>query len=302
MTQGSVLAGKVLPEKVIHKLAGIEYHGSPGITAHCLRAITRLLCAGDEIEKAWLLSAKFRDGGGAHCFIMHTLCGGPVAIKSGFSSGYPGEGPKGLETALAILHLHRIDVEEYEVDNSVIERLDKSCLLVGDLEDCELARPTHPTKTADYMSLSCLDDPSYPVRQPHLYPPSVDLGLVDSRILDLALDLSKSPDRVITTAYRRLEDMIRDRTKLSNESGQRLMSKAFEGPDSILHWQDEHPAEQAGKVGLFKSVFLAFRNPRAHKELKHSDRELLREFMLVNELYHLEAKAVARKQKCDDGG
>jgi Protein of unknown function (Hypoth_ymh) len=290
-----ILARDYLSEKVVENLAGIEYHGSPGVTAHCLQAITRLLFAGEELERAWLLSAKFRDGTGVHCFVLHPLCGDLIGIKSGFASGYGGEGPKGLETALTIFRLYEIDVQEFEVAPAVIERLDNSCLLKTDIEGIQMSRAVHPTKTADYQSLRCLDDPTYPIRQEHLYPPRVNLGSIDPRLVDLALELHLSPDSVISTTYRRLEDTVRNRTKLSGESGQRLMSKAFEGPDSLLHWNDDNAGEQAGKAGLFKSVFLAFRNPRAHKELARTERELLREFMLVNELFQLESKACRRE-------
>ena len=42
------------------------------------------------------------------------------------------------------------------------------------------------------------------------------------------------------------------------------------------------------------AVFLAYRNPRAHREILSDPREAVREFMLINQLYLLEATAEAR--------
>jgi hypothetical protein len=75
----------------------------------------------------------------------------------------------------------------------------------------------------------------------------------------------------------------------------KLFSKAFLGEESLLEWHDENQAEHNSKANLFKDIFGAFRNPRAHREVKVSDQEAVREFILVNELYCLEAKALKRQ-------
>lgn len=274
--------------------AEIEYHGSPGITAHCLTAITRLLQFGAAVRQAWLLSNRDRPNSGVHCFILNMEDSRQIAIKSGFSSGYGGEGPRGLSTAIEILRLHEIELQEYEVDASFIDRLDKSLLSKKDIEGIYRLRPIHITKTLDYLWDWKTDDRYAPIRSEWLYPPSVNFGLLDERIFDLGLELYVNPDYAISTAFKRLEDALRARTGFSGESGQRLMTKAFEGENSKLHWEDKNQAEHAGKAGLFKSIFLAYRNPRAHKELRKSEREILREFMLINELFLLEASAIER--------
>ena len=70
--------------------ACIEYHGGPGVTQPCLDAVIRLIQFGDQITKAQILSAD-GDPVTEHCFLL-TVNDDLVAIKSGFASGYRGNG------------------------------------------------------------------------------------------------------------------------------------------------------------------------------------------------------------------
>lgn len=138
----------------IKDLAGIEYYGTSGITACCLRALTMAIQAGDKIEKAYLLSDfDTKSSCGTHCFLLFTEFSDPIAIKSGFASGYGGEGPRGLSSALQILIRHNIDIEEYAVDKSLIERVDRSCLTQADLNMLEKQCPVQPTRYYDFILL-----------------------------------------------------------------------------------------------------------------------------------------------------
>ena len=46
-----------------------------------------------------------------------------------------------------------------------------------------------------------------------------------------------------------------------------------------------------GRANLFAGSFGAYRNRRAHKEMKGQDNEVLSEFLLLNHLYRLEIEA-----------
>lgn len=285
----------------INQLAGLEYHGHAGITQLCLKAIARIIHYGEEIEKANLLS-NFDNNGGDHSFILENVYGDFIVIKSGFASGYGGEGPKGLSTALKLLRNLGVEIEEYEINSEFQSRLDKSCLLSTDLDWLEKQRPIRPIRYYDYI-----DDKDYsPVesnlsepRINQLFPPAINFGLIDSRLMDLGRLFFENPDHAINTAFRRLEDTVRKRINETDKSGEKLFKKAFEGQNSILHWNDVNVAEHAGKVNLFKAIFAAYRNPRAHREIDNDESEALREFMLINELFILEANAVERKSVSD---
>tara|TARA_Y100000758_G_scaffold56133_2_gene35923 strand:- start:2649 stop:3491 length:843 start_codon:yes stop_codon:yes gene_type:complete len=269
-------------------LASIEYHGASGITQHCLDAVARLIHFGEKIYVAKLLTCLDRHNCGDHGLLLTMEHEHFVAIKPGFSSGYNGEGPTGLSTVLRMLQWQGADIEEYDVSPAIMERLNAGCLLSKDVDDLERATPVLPVRYYDYMLGSHRDLQRY-------FPPTINFGLLDKRLVDLALDFSANPGYAIDSAFKRLEDLIRRRIEMPGESGSKLLTKAFLGEGSILHWGDENPSEQSSKANLFKSVFGAYRNPRAHREVAASDDEAVREFMLVNSLYLLEAAAVARK-------
>ncbi|MDF3123577.1 TIGR02391 family protein [Rheinheimera sp. 1928-s] len=280
----------------IKDLAGIEYYGTAGITARCLRVLTMAIQAGDTIEKAYLLSDfDNKSGCGTHCFLLFAKHGDPIAIKSGFASGYSGEGPRGLSSALQILIRHNIDIEEYDIDKSFIERVDSSCLTQADLEMLEAKRPARPTRFYGFILLH--DDH-------HLYDDNLVKGLfaqevpyhiVDNRIMKEAIDLKYNPDANLMTCYRRLEDIIRKRTGLDGQSGTKLFSQAFLNNDAPLHWPDLPDAEAKGLASLFSAVYMAYRNSRAHKENETTPADAMREFLLINQLFILESEAHTRQ-------
>lgn len=268
-------------------LAGIEYHGTDGITRHCLSAVARLIHFGEKIYKARLLSCIDRHGGGDHGLILTAEYERLVAIKPGFSSGYSGEGPGGLSAVLQMLLWQGAEISEFDVLPAVMMRLGAGCLLNKDLDDLDSAAPVRPIRYYDYI-LDCK------INVQNYFPPTINYGLLDSRLLDLAVNFSDNPGYAIDTAFKRLEDLIRKRVCLPGESGSKLLTKAFLGEESILHWADESPSEHNSKANLFKSAFGAYRNPRAHREVDTTDHEELVEFMLVNQLYILEADAKRR--------
>lgn len=284
-------------EKIrIKDLAGIEYYGTAGITARCLRALTMAIQAGDKFEKAYLLSDfDSKSGCGTHCFLLFTEFGDPIAIKSGFASGYGGEGPRGLSSALQILIRHNIEIEEYAVDKSLIERVDSACLTQADLDTLATQRPVLPTRYYDFILLRddhrLYDD----TLVKSLFAKEIPYYIVDNRIMEQAINLKNDPDANLMTCYRRLEDTIRKRTGLDGESGNKLFSQAFQAKDAPLYWPDLPQAEANGRAALFSAVYMAYRNSRAHKENETTPADAMREFLLINQLFILEREAVVRK-------
>jgi hypothetical protein len=217
-----------------------------------------------------------------------------VAVKAGFSSGYPGEGPRGLSTALQLLERHGAEIDEYSVAAEVIERVNASCLLSSDIENLEKQYPDRPAEWYDYI---LDDDNSLQPNHSKLrrkFPVTIPYSLIDERLVDLALQFSENPDSAIMSGYTRLEDIVRQRTGLREEHGAKLFSKAFQVDSSVLHWKHMDPAEAKGRGLLFSSTYMGFRNARAHKETKSTEYSGLREFLLLNELFLLESEANIR--------
>jgi hypothetical protein len=267
-------------------LAAIEYSGIAGCTSDCLTAIVRLLHFGDKIHHAKLLSSP----GGTHTshgFVLTINEGDQIGIKSGFTSGYCGEGPRGLADALQLLITHQIEIDEYIVDESFIERLNYSCLTSDDLKVLDNMRPKRPRQYFDYI-IENRDELN------SIFPASMPFHLIDERIMDLALSFSTNADAAIITAYRRLEGIIQARTGVFDKNSLKLLSSVFHGEERLLHWEDKDVGEHIGKANIFVGVFGAYRNPRAHKEIRADRAKNLREFLLVNELFLLERAAVIR--------
>lgn len=283
-------------------LAGLQYLGLPGVSASCLDAIVRLIQFGDKIHNAKLLTCV-GEHSNTHCFLLAINYDELVAVKTGFSSGYRGEGPAALSSALQLLERHGAELEEYEVSAEIIDRVAQSCLTRKDIDSIEASRPYRPTRWYEYFidqneSVSPFEQKEYLNKDNEAllrqFPKVMPFGIIDSRLYDLTLSFEQQPDSSIMSGYRRLEDIVRERTGLS-ESNTKLFAKAFQGEEAILYWGDiDDPGEQTGRASLFTAIFMAFRNRRAHREPDPYAGGSLQEFLLLNQLYLLEKEAIKR--------
>ena len=98
--------------------------------------------------------------------------------------------------------------------------------------------------------------------------------MIDSRIMDLALFFWDGPDDKLAIGYRRLEDLVRERTRIA-QHGTKLFSKAFSPSDGPLTWNDADDGARTGRMNLFTGTYGAHCNPRAHRELGGGPGELL---------------------------
>ncbi len=265
-------------------LAGIEYSGLPEISQECQDAVMRLLQYGDRITRARILSCS-----NTHCLLLTVNAGDLVAVKSGFGSGYRGEGAHTFSYVLQLLDAHGADIEEYEVDDDVIERLDSSSLTKSDIDKLDVAHPVRPTRWHDYV----FEDHWESEKSGELWEefhPVIPFAIIDSRIINLAISFWEGPDDRLLIGYRRLEDIVRKRTGV-DEHGAKLFSQAFVGPTAKLGWKDLDGSEQTGRGSLFTAAYMAYRNRRAHGELKDRANDQLAEFLLLNHLYLLEKES-----------
>ncbi len=275
----------------IKALASIQYVGLDGVTESCLSALSLQLSRMDEmIQKAVLITCN-----SSHAFLLFTEYGAVIAVKTGFRSGYRGEGPQGLAVALELIQQHEIDLEEFVVDESFFIRLERSALLEKDVGLIENGRPVRPKRLYDYIHGRIDSDFEAPVDTSRHYASTIPFHLIDQRIKDIAVRFRANEDRAIFSAFRRLEEIVRERTGLSGE-GAALFARAFHSDPAVLTWDLPDKGEIKGRASLFGSVYMAFRNARAHREVKSSEIEALREFLLVNELYRLESEAMTPRE------
>jgi hypothetical protein len=270
--------------------ARIQYVGLAGISKECQDGVLRLLQYRDEITRVRILSC-----GRSHCLLLTVNVGDIVAVKSGFSSGYRGEGPRTFSYVLQVLHAYEMQIDEYDVSSDVVERLDASSLTQGDLKAIDEARPVQPSRFYDYI-LDHDFDPSTPKALWRKFPFVIPLAVVDDRIADLAISFWQDPDGKLLRGYRRLEDIVRKRTRI-DEHGAKLFSEAFNSNNGSLTWENTGESERIGRMNLFTGTFASYRNHRAHRESRHSAEKSLLEFLLLNHLYKLEMESIKVRRR-----
>lgn len=275
--------------------AGIEYVGVAGISRECRDAVLRLVQYGDQITHARILSCSILSRfSRRHCLLLSVGAGDLVAVKSGFASGYVGEGPRAFSYVLQVLDAHGVEIDECVVSQELIERVDKSSLTQADLKAIEAAEQVRPRTWDEYVieprlemelvTKGCSGDLW------REFPAVIPFAIIDRRIADLAISFWQGPDEKLLTGYRRLEDVVRERTAI-DERGAKLFSRAFNPDGGKLTWKDTSPKECVGRMMLFTGTYMAYRNRRAHREPKGWGQRLLEEFLLLNQLYILEKEA-----------
>lgn len=273
----------------------VQYHGSEATTESCLVALVRLVELGGAVESARLISCT-----GRHAFFLYIGDPSPACIKSGFTSGYSGEGPAGLALALRLLQRHGVEVEECEVSAALLKRLNGCRLTEADLAAMRDAEPRRPTRIYDYMHEGMRGRGRWVDALRRHEPLVIPWAILDERLFDLALELERDPDTVVFRAFRRLEDLLKRRCGMSTDVyGARVFRRAFRGDAPFLQWPGLHHREAEGRAQMFEGAFSAFRNARAHRESELDYRRAYREFLVVNELFLLEAEAVAPDSEQD---
>lgn len=269
------------------KLAGIEYVGVAGASKECQDAVLRFIQCRDRITLARILSSS-RD----HCLLLTINVGDLVAVKSGFASGYGGEGPRRFSYVLQVLESHGTEIEEYIVAPDLLDRIDKSALSTTDLETLDRSRPRRPSRWHDYVSEDDWEKGRKGTLWEEEFPLVMPFAVIDGRINDLALSFWDDPDNKLLQGYRRLEDIVRKRTGIE-QHGTKLFSQAFNSSGGQLTWSNVDDGERTGRMNLFTGTYAAHRNRRAHRELNGREDDLLAEFLLLNHLYRLERDSVS---------
>jgi hypothetical protein len=273
----------------------LEYLGIAGATKDCAQAVEQLLHYDREITETLILTVE-RGTNARHALLLTDNFGGQIAIKSGFSSGYGGGGPRGFSATLALLHWHGVKLDEISIDAEMLERLDASALTLGDLEAIAAARRVQPQTLWDYV-LEQDDfgrDTINPWRDRE---PVIPFAILDDRLAAAAREFWDDPDGKLMKAHRLLEETIRKKACISIEDAAsggpaRMYAAAFNGKTPKLGWPSITSSEHTGRTGLFLGLMQAYRHPRAHRDERASQAEHLRELLLLNHLFTLEREAV----------
>lgn len=108
----------------------IKYEGSTSATQYCIDDFMRRLYGSRKIVDMTILTCE-----NYHammlCFEDQDLV---VFIKSGLTSGYPGEGPKGTSLIIRLAEDAKITIKELAVTPSLFKRINSSLITVKDVE------------------------------------------------------------------------------------------------------------------------------------------------------------------------
>lgn len=241
-----------------------------------------------KIEKALLLSSDQR-----HAYLIKSTKNTYI-IRPGFSSGYSGEGPKGLASSLQLFLKHNVNVEEVNISKKLMKKVNHSSLSDADLETMLTTGVVRPTNIYEYI-YAIYQTTEYQITNDRYYPTELPFHLIDERILDLALKFNDDPNHSILTAYTRLEDIVK--VKINDQSlfSSNLLKTAFisdKQRQAVYCWNTTNEKVSNALGCLFTNIFTAYRNERAHSEVNKPFSKQLREFLLINELYLLEREAI----------
>ncbi|MCG9710321.1 TIGR02391 family protein [Pseudoalteromonas sp. Isolate3] len=271
------------------KLAGIEYRGTAGISKHCINAVTEMIHFGRMLNTVKILTTG-NEYHYNHALLINIDVGIDVAIKSGFTSGYSGEGPRAFSYTLSVLRKFCDEIEEYYVPQKFLEKINSSALTVKDLDWLSEQTPVIPQQWYDYIY-----EGHTKLHLQQGFPVEIPLSLIDERLLSTAILMKQNPDNALMDGYRLLEKVIKEKSGLTKETGAKLFSKALSGESSPLHWENLDGSETTGRANMFSSIFMAFRNRRAHQQLESEIHNDLREFLLLNQLFILEQSTKIRE-------
>lgn len=108
----------------------IKYEGSTSATQYCIDDFMRRLYGSRKIEDMTILTCE-----NYHalmlCFEDQDFV---VFIKSGLTSGYPGEGPKGTSLIIRLAEDAGITIKELNVAPSLFKKINSSLVTVKDVE------------------------------------------------------------------------------------------------------------------------------------------------------------------------
>lgn len=281
--------------------AQLEYRGTRGITRHCLVALANFLQECRTTGRAILLSTPADDHGcRSHAFLLLLDDLPEVLVLDGFASGYGGEGPRGLSTAICLLDTRRWDMNEVELTAELFERLCARAATQNELQRILKLRRKPVSDVFRYVPRENLDSEAMKLAWRDL-PINIPLPMIDVRLFDVAIAFWDDPDSLLSKAYRRLEDSVRDKTGFnsSNDHGARLFSRAFGNDKSPFVWL-VNGEETTCYAPLFTAAFTGFRNNRAHRDPGYeSDKSVAGELLLLNMLYLLEAQVMPRSPPAD---
>lgn len=274
-------------------LLEIRYVGD-AYTAETIDAVINLLGEGYRPLRGWIISFLDEDSTSDHSLYLESE-GRPTVITGGLTSGYNGEGVRGLATVLCLLREFSCYPSDSGVTRDILDRARHCALTWQDVSVIKSGGNRPSQAVVRYI------DAAYHRRDDIWTQGStiIPWSLIDARLRPLVYDFRTDPDIVLVRSFRLLEDIVRKRlgNRAFNKDGghiANIWNVAFAPEDSPLHWPLLNAKDAVGRRQLFEGAAATIRNPRAHRE-NVSNAKAFEELMLINLLYTFEAEAISRE-------
>jgi hypothetical protein len=102
-----------------------------------------------------------------------------------------------LSCVLQLLREHGAEIDKYQVDATLLDRLDASPLREPDLRKIDGAKPVRPMRWYDYLLPAHREAGAEKTLWSAL-PPVVPVAIIDPRLMDPALGFWNDPDALLT--------------------------------------------------------------------------------------------------------
>lgn len=163
---------------------GPQYLGTVN-SQPCLNALRTLLQQQTAISRVRLLTELV--SAPRHAFLITTEIDELIAIRPGFTSGYLGEGPRALASALLLLDAFGFHVDEHVVSSRIIDRIVAASLTSKDIKEIDAVVEVRPTRLHEYIFDAGMHGRTSG-QVLRAFEPVMPYALIDDRISDLALD------------------------------------------------------------------------------------------------------------------
>ena len=271
----------------------VQYMGTPHDLRSCLLAIDTIVNSERPPKRASLVTwAEDRPKHlEKHLFLFWSWKEARLTVvRSAFTSGYSGEGPRALSVALCMIWDKGVPMDQLYVSEDLFNAINRQHateeMLNGLRVQGELVEPW----TAHYVRA---EDKQMVLEQtfwPMWHTPGLAFDFLDAELAERCHSLY--PDNVgsaIREAYILVEERLRaligsSSTGEETLSGQDLISGALHPENGILTDRSLPRSERDGLFLMFKGSHMYVRNPRAHRFVDEKDPQCAIEFICLADL------------------
>ncbi len=270
---------------------GVQYIGMPGKSPTCLWAVDAIVNSENPPRKASVVTCmKDRcDSHGEHLFLFWDWNRVPLTVvHSGFTSGYPGEGPRSFSIALSMIKDRAIPTNDIILGESEFYAIENRRLTPQLIELLRTADDS-PTSWIDVAPIHWEQVEKQTFWETH-HDPKMIFDHIDPEISNQCRNLySQDPESAVARAFVVVEERLRALVGKSTGdvpdlTGIALITKALHVDNGVLSDSSLTRSEREGMFLLFRGAYQFVRNPRAHRVVDDDDEQLTIDFMHLADL------------------